>query len=449
MDLRPTHGSILIGMTSADRPSALPRPRAAPPVDAVRAGRLLDVATGELLDDRRIRLDGDRVAAIEPAATPDADPGAGSPSDGPGGILDLSGLTVLPGLIDVHSHLVGELEYASVPGSTTSAAEEALLGVRNARVTLEAGFTTVRDVGTFRAFVDCALRDAIDAGWTPGPRMQCAGAYVTAPGGGGEVTGLAQDVVLPWDLRLGVVRDEIEVRHVVRRLLAGGADLVKCIATGAVLTRGTALGAAELSEAQLRVAVETAAERGAYVAAHAHGSEGIKAAARAGVRSVEHGSLLDDEGIELLLRHGTYLVADVYDGDWIAEVGRREGWPAETLRKNDETTEAQREGVRRAIAAGVRLAYGTDSGVYPHGWAARQFAYLVRLGLSPLAAIRMATTWAAELMGWSDRVGSLAPGRFADLVAIDGDPLADVTLLERPVVVVKGGVVVRDDRPGR
>jgi imidazolonepropionase-like amidohydrolase len=428
-------------MTAADRRPAVPAPRTPAPVTAIRAGRLLDVATGGLLDDRVIRVDGERVSAIIP--------GSGPSPDGPADVLDLRGLTVLPGLIDVHSHLVGELEYAGVPGSTSSAAEEAMLGVRNARVTLEAGFTTVRDLGTFRAFVDCALRDAIDAGWTPGPRMQCAGAYVTAPGGGGDVTGLAQDVVLPWDLRLGVVRDEIDVRHVVHRLLAGGADLVKCIATGAVLTRGTALGAAELSEGQLRVAVETAAERGAYVAAHAHGTAGIKAAARAGVRSIEHGSLLDDEGIELLLRHGTYLVADVYDGDWIAEVGRREGWPAETLRKNDETTEAQRDGLRRAAAAGVRLAYGTDSGVYPHGWVARQFAYLVRLGLRPLTAIRMATTWAAELMGWSDRVGSLAPGRFADLVAVDGDPLVDVTLLERPVVVVKGGIVVRDDRPRR
>jgi imidazolonepropionase-like amidohydrolase len=427
-------------MLEPDRPPAVPQPRPSPPVSAVRAGRLLDVATGERLDDLLLLLAGDRVSGIEPGSTRLPEGAT---------VLDLTGLTVLPGLIDAHSHLVGELEYAGVPGSTTSAAEEAMLGVRNARLTLEAGFTTVRDLGTFRAFVDCALRDAIDAGWTPGPRMQCAGAYVTAPGGGGEVTGLAGDVVLPWDLRLGVVRDETDVRHVVHRLLAGGADLVKCIATGAVLTRGTALGAAELSEAQLRVAVETAAERGAYVAAHAHGAEGIKAATRAGVRSIEHGSLLDDEGVELLLRHGVYLVADVYCGDWIDEVGRREGWPSETLRKNDATTDAQRDGLRRAAAAGVRLAYGTDSGVYPHAWVARQFAYLVRLGLRPLTAIRMATLWAAELMGWSDRVGSLAPGRFADLVAVEGDPLADVTVLERPVVVVKGGVVVRDDRPGR
>jgi imidazolonepropionase-like amidohydrolase len=257
---------------------------------------------------------------------------------------------------------------------------------------------------------------------------------------------MAFDVALPEDLRMGVVRDETDVRHVVNRLLAGGADLIKCIATGAVLTRGTAIGSIELTESQLRTAVDTAAQRGAFVAAHAHGTEGIKTAIRAGVRSIEHGSLLDDEGIELLLRHGTYLVADLYDGDWIAEEGRRAGWPEETLRKNDETTEAQRRGFRRAVEAGVRIAYGTDSGVYPHADVARQLAVMVRHGLSSRGAIRSATIWAAELMGWQDRVGSLEVGRFADLVAVASDPLADVSELERPIVVAKAGAAVRDER---
>jgi imidazolonepropionase-like amidohydrolase len=423
----------------------------------IRAGRLLDVVTGEAQSDRRVLVEDGRIRAVlapdEPGpAFEDRAVGAidrthatlPEPFDAP--TVDLSGLTVVPGLIDAHSHLVGDMEWAGTPGLGTSAAQEAMFGVRNARVTLEAGFTTVRDVGTFRAFVDCALREAIDAGWTPGPRMQCAGAYITAPGGGGDVTGQAQDIRLPEDLRLGVVRDETDVRHAVRRLVAGGADVIKLIVTGAVLTRGTTLGAHELTEGQVRTAVETAAELGVFVAAHAHGTEGIKTAVRAGVRSIEHGSLLDDEGIELMLRHGTYLVADLYDGDWIAEQGRRDGWPPETLRKNDETTDAQREGFRRAVAAGVRVAFGTDSGVYPHGLNARQLAYDVRYGLAPLAAIRAATLWAAELMGWEDRVGSLAPGRFADLVAVAGDPLADITELERPVVVIKGGVIVRDER---
>jgi imidazolonepropionase-like amidohydrolase len=361
-------------------------------------------------------------------------------------LLDLSGLWAVPGLVDCHSHLIGETEWSGIPATQTSAAEEGMLGVRNARAILHAGFTTVRDVGTYRAFVDCALRDAIDAGWTAGPRMQCAGAYVTMPGGAGAVTGLAHDIVLPADLRFGEVANETDVRRVVHALLGGGATLIKVLATGAVLTRGTRPGVRELSEGQIRAAVETASEYGAFVAAHAHGAEGIRTAARAGVRSVEHGSLLDDAGIEALLRHGTYLVADLYDGDWIAEEGRRAGWPAETLRKNDETTEAQRAGFGRAIAAGVRVAFGTDSGVFPHAFAARQLAYYVRFGLSPLATLRSATLWAAELLGWSDRVGSVAIGRFADLVAVASDPLTNVAALEEPTVVVKGGAVIRDDR---
>ena len=239
------------------------------------------------------------------------------------------------------------------------------------------------------------------------------------------------------------MRDEAEVRAAVRRILDGGADFIKIIATGAVLTRGTDVNDVEVPEAQIRAAVEEAAECGAFVAAHAHGAEGIKRAVRAGVRSIEHGSLLDDEGIALMKDHGTWLVADIYNGDYIDEQGRREGWPAEILRKNDETTDAQREAFRRAVAAGVAIAYGTDSGVYPHGWNANQLAYMVRHGMTPLAAIRSATVVAAELMGWKDRVGSVAAGRWADLVAVAGDPLADVALLEHPAAVVQGGRLVQ------
>lgn len=406
-----------------------------PEAFAIRPGAFLDVATGELLPDRQVLVVDGRVEAILTAAEPI--PGGARP-------VDLAGLTLLSGLIDCHTHLVGEMEFGGVPGSMTSAAEEALVGARNARATVEAGFTTVRDVGTFRAFVDVALRDAIDRGWISGPRMQAAGAYITSPGGGGEVTGLARDIVLPADLRFGVVRSPAEARQRVRDLAAGGADVIKLIVTGAVLTRGTRPGVVELDEPTVRAAVEEADAHGLFVAAHAHGAEGIKVAARAGVRSVEHGSLIDDEGIELLVRHGTYLVADIYDGDWIAETGRRDGWPAETLRKNDETTEAQRAGFRKAVEAGVRVAFGTDSGVYPHGLNARQFAYCVRYGMTPLEAIRSATTVAAELMGWSDRVGAVRPGLAADLIAVAGNPLADVDSLTDVRFVMRDGVVVRD-----
>jgi imidazolonepropionase-like amidohydrolase len=396
----------------------------------IMAPHLFDVVGGTWLDDRRLLVVDGRIEGV-------LAPGDPTPADAEP--VPLAGDWVVPGLIDCHSHLVGELEYSGIPAVDASAAQEAMTGVRNARTTLRAGFTTVRDVGTYRAFIDVALRDAIDQGWTPGPRMQCAGAYITAPGGGGEVTGDAPSLGLSPELRLGVVETPDDVREKVRILIDGGATLIKCIVTGAVLTRGTQPGVVELSEPMVHAAVEEAARHGLFVAAHAHGTEGIKVAIRAGVRSIEHGSLIDDEGIAMLVSSGTYLVADVYDGDWIAAEGRRAGWPAETLEKNDQTTLAQREGFRKAVAAGVRLAFGTDSGVYPHAMAAIQLGYQVRLGQTTLEAIRSATIVAAELMGWEDRVGSLSAGRFADLVAVDADPLLDIEVLRRPATVVKGG----------
>lgn len=409
----------------------------------VRAGALLDVTTGAMLPDRRILIANGRVVAVLGPGDRGADGGAAE-------TLDLGALTVLPGLIDCHAHLIGDLEYSGVPAIGQTAEHELMTGFANAAATLRAGFTTVRDVGTFRAFLDIRLRDLIDAADRPdviGPRMQCAAGYLTKPGGGGEVTG-RPDVPIPPEFRQGVVRSPDDVRDAVRRFADAGAGLIKVIATGAVLTEGTELDEIEVAPPLLEAAVDEAARHGLFVAAHAHGTAGIKAAIRAGVRSIEHGSLLDDEGIALLLERGTWLVADVYDGDWIDAVGRREGWPAETLRKNAETTEAQRDAFRRSVAAGVRLAFGTDSGVYPHGRNAIQFGYMVRLGMTPLDAIRSATIGAAELMGWADRVGSLEPGRYADFVAVAGDPTIDVETLRDPIVVAKGGVVARDDREG-
>jgi imidazolonepropionase-like amidohydrolase len=366
--------------------------------------------------------------------------------------VDLTRHTVLPGLIDLHTHLAGEAEfghgYARMVQRT--GAQEALIGVKHARETLMAGFTTVRDVGPFRAFTDVALREAIDAGWALGPRMACAGAFITVSQGGADITGLAPDVdeVLPRELRFGVANSANEVRKVVREILARGADLIKFIATGAVLTAGTTPGAPSYTEAELRAGVEEAALYGAHVAAHAHGAEGIKRAIRAGVRTIEHGSLMDDEAIDLMAGHGTFLVADVYNGDHIAEEGRRAGWSEEVLRKNEETTDAQRKGFERAVKAGVRVAYGTDAGVYPHGQNARQFGYMVRHGMRPLDAIRSATSAAAEVLGWKDRVGSLGPGMMADVIAVEGEVVEDVSLLEHVSFVMKGGGVVRDEESG-
>ncbi len=409
--------------------AALP---AAAQVAYVRAGHLVDVVAGRVLDDQLIRIEGERIVAVGPWS--------GAPADGP--VTDWSAFTVLPGLIDMHTHIADFAESDPAKVLTHSAAEAALKGADNARATLRAGFTTVHDVGAYRGLTDVALRDAINAGWVPGPRMNVVGAYVTVPGGGGDVTGFAPDVAIPPDMRLGVVRSAEEAREKVRYLYQHRVDSTKLIATGAVLAMGTEPGRLELSEEEMRAAVAEAAANGGYATAHAHGAEGIKAAIRAGVRSIEHASLIDAEGIALAKARGVWLVMDIYNGDYIDTEGRKAGWPEEYLRKNLETTEKQREGFRSAVKAGVKIAYGTDAGVYPHGQNARQFAYMVRWGMTPMQAIQSATSVAAELLRWQKDVGAVAPGRYADLVAVKGDPIADIRALERPAAVMKGGVLV-------
>jgi imidazolonepropionase-like amidohydrolase len=405
-------------------------------VSYVRAGRLVDPVAGKVLGDRLIRIEGGRITAVS-AWT-------GAPADGL--VRDWSRLTVLPGLIDMHTHIVDQEQTENIAEPLlTSAAEQAYIGAAHARATLMAGFTSVRDVGTWRAFGDVALRDAIDRGLVPGPRMSVAGAYVTTPGGGGEVTGIASDVGIPAEMRRGVVQDVADTHRKTRDILVHGADFLKLIATGAVLTVGTEPGQLELSKDEIEAAVEEAARRGTYATAHAHGAEGIKVAVRAGVRSIEHGSLIDDEGIALMKARGAWLVADIYNGDYIDEIGTKNGWPQETLRKNRETTDAQREGFRKAVKAGVRIAYGTDAGVYPHGWNARQMPYMVRYGMTPMQAIQSATTSAAALMGKDKDVGCAQAGCYADLIAVAGDPLTDVGALSDVAKVMKGGVIYKDE----
>lgn len=400
----------------------------------VRTGKLIEPSTGIVLQNQLIRIENERIVSISPWKT--------APLDGP--IIDWSQYTVLPGLIDMHVHLADAEQTANVAEPLLhSVADIAYIGAANALKTLEAGFTTVHDVGTFRAFSDVALRNAINKGLVPGPRMNVVGAYIQASGGGGEVTsGLAPDIQVPADMRVGVVAGPQDTRLKVSFLLNRGADSIKLIATGAVLVAGGGIGIQELTDEEMKAAADTAKSRGSWVTAHANSAEGIKAAIRAGVNAIEHASLIDDEGIELAKQKGVYLDMDIYNGDFIEEVGTRDGWNADMLRKNRETTTAQREGFRKAVQAGIKLTYGTDAGVFPHGLNARQFKYMVRYGMTPMQAIQAATIHAAALLGWSKDVGSLTPGHFADMIAVTGDPLKDISLLENVKGVIKGGQVV-------
>lgn len=405
----------------------------------LRAGKLVDVSAGTVLTDQCIFIKSERVSKIAPCSLADFQTRLVAKQH-----IDWSAYTVLPGLIDLHTHLADAGQSADLAAPIkTSPQLTALHGANNALTTLRAGFTTVRDVGTYRGLTDVALRDAIDQGLVPGPRMAVAGAYLTHPGGGGELNGVVPNDQLPADMRLGVAKGAEAVAARATALFDGRVDFLKLMATGAVLAIGTEPGAPELTEAEMRAAVEVAKANGSYATAHAHGAEGIKAAIRAGVRSIEHASLIDDEALQMAKDAGVWLVMDIYNGDYIDDVGTKEGWPEEYLRKNRETTDVQREGFAKAVKMGVKIGYGTDSGVYPHGGNAKQFAYMVRYGMTPMQAIQSATIEAAKAMGEEAEVGSIVEGRFADLIAVKGDPITNIRVLETVAAVMKAGKIIR------
>ena len=326
----------------------------------------------------------------------------------------------------------------------TRSQEEQLVEAReNAQTTLEVGFTSIRDVGVYIAWTDKRLRDEINQGLTPGPRMQISGYYLTIPGGGGDIDIPDYKGEVPEHIRQGVTRGKDQFRQRAEKAVNGGADLLKMIASGAVLAYGSTPGSPEMNPDEIEAVVNVGQEAGIRVTAHAHGAESIKQAILAGVNSIEHASLIDDEGIRLAKEKGVALSMDIYNGDYINTVGVIEEWPEEFLRKNRETTQIQRENFTKAHQAGVIIVYGTDAGVYPHGDNAKQFAYMVNHGMTSLEAIQSATIVAAKVMNWEDRVGQIKPGYFADIIAVRDNPLLNIRLLEDINVVIKGGVVYK------
>jgi len=403
-------------------------------VTAIRAGRLVDPDSGTLLTDQIILI---RDAKIEKVGKGiDVPPNAV--------VVDLSKMTVLPGLIDCHTHLADGAHDGEPMGQfKKTAAQVALESVPNARAMLESGFTTVRDVGAYRALGDIALRDAINRGDIVGPRMFVAGAYVTISGGAGALTGLAPDIQLPWDLRYGEANSPWEVRKVIRQLAHDGADHIKTLSSGAVLTHGSDPKSQEFTLEELQAAVDEARHFGLRVEAHAHSAEGIKNAIRAGVASVEHATMIDDEGIALAKQHGTYLDMDIYDEECIQEGGRKGKVPKDFLEHDAQLGQIQRDNFRKAVAADVKMSFGTDAGVCAYGTSGKQFAFMVQYGMTPMQAIQAATTSAADLLGHSREIGSIKRGKFADIIAVPGDPLVDIRLLEDVKFVMKDGKIYK------
>src|SRR5436305_1484573 len=399
----------------------------------IHAGKLLEVKTGKTLSDQGVVIEGDKIVSVGPMAQVQRSTGDR--------LTDLPNATVLPGLTDAHTHLTGDPRNIGYQSLGISIPRATLTGARNARLTLEAGFTTVRNVGA-EGYSDVALRDAINAGDIPGPRMLVSGPALGITGGH------CDEDLLPFEYHATAegVADGVEgVQHKAREVIKYGADLIKICATGGVLSKGDNPQASQYTLEEMKAIVADAHRLGRKVAAHAHGAQGILWASEAGVDSIEHGSYIDDAAIAEMKKNGTYLVPTLYLGDWFLANAERLHVPPDMIAKAREVMPAARKNIAHAFASGVKVAFGTDSAVYPHGLNGHEFAVMVKLGLSPLQSIQAATVNAADLLGWSDKIGGIDPGKWADIIAVDGDPLQDVTALEHVKFVMKGGAVVKDE----
>ncbi len=410
---------------------------AAPPQTLyVKAGRLFDGTSESYRQNVTLKIENGRIAAVGAQPPPGAH------------VIDLGSATVLPGLIDCHVHLQARADrFEDIWEFKTSPLAPAMAAVVHARRTLEAGFTTVRDVGS-EPFLAADLRDLINEGYLPGPRIVAAGPCISITGGHCDLNNYPPNVhteLYPLEHDFHVADGADQMRHVIRAQVQHGVDLIKVAASGGVFSRGDTPGAPQYTLEELKVAAEEAHRLGRRIAAHAHGTQSIKDATRAGFDSIEHGTLIDDEGIRLMKERGTFLVGDIYNDDYILGHAEDLHIPKEFVDKERAIGQLQRDNWAKAVKAGVRIAFGTDAGIYPHGDNAKQFAWMVRLGLSPARAILSATAWAAELLDRQKDVGTVQVGRFADLIAVPGDPLRDVRVLEQVPFVMKGGLVVKDE----
>ncbi len=416
--------------------AALAAGPAAPRWVLLKAGTLIDGTGAAPRRGVDVLVKDDRIEAVGPGlAAP-----AGATT------IDLAGQTLLPGLIDCHTHLTFEVSAGSqLAAVTETPADQAITATLHARRTLEAGFTTVRNVGAGE-FVDVALKRAIDAGKVPGPRMIVSTNSFSTIGGHGDANGFRPGILEDHlDYTQGLPTGADECRKAVRYAHKHGAGVIKIMSTGGVLSANDALEARAFSDEELAAIVDEARLLGLRVCSHAHGTAGIQSAVRAGVNSIEHGTYLDDETVRLMKEKGCWLVPTRCAGEWVYEQADKGGIPPHAVAKAKQVGPVMRQSFQRALRGGVKIAFGTDAGVFPHGTNAREFRFMTDLGMKPMAAIVSATGDAAELLGWNE-VGVIAPGRYADFVAIAGDPLADITLLERPSVVIKGGAVVLDRR---